>query len=213
MDSAAISLNSISQTGSSILASYAKISLSFLLFSFLFYGVFYSAVIYFTAGGNRVKSFWRCSVIPALTAIATASGSAYIPANMNACDELKIDRDISSTIIPLGANIHKDGATGASVLKILLVLSLCHIDYMNFSTLLLVVITAILSGIVMGTVPGGGVSAAVLMISAFDLPAEMMSIIILLSTLFDIPATLLNSVGNIPSAMVVDRIISEKKRP
>lgn len=62
----------------------------------------------------------------------------------------------------------------------------------------------------MGTVPGGGVSAAILMISIFNLPSEMMSIIILLSTVFDIPATLLNSVGNIPSAIIVDRIIFSK---
>ena len=62
----------------------------------------------------------------------------------------------------------------------------------------------------MGTIPGGGVSAAILMISIFSLPTEMMSIIILLSTVFDIPATLLNSVGNIPSAVIVDRLYTNK---
>ncbi|MGG5372743.1 dicarboxylate/amino acid:cation symporter [Enterococcus sp. AZ196] len=202
---------SIGQTGAAILKNYAKIFLLFLLFSILFYFIFYSIVIYFSGGVAKVKLFWRFNTIPSLTAVATASSSACIPANLTACDQLGIDRDVSSTIIPLGANIHKDGATGASVLKILLILELCNIDYMNFSTLVLVILTAILSGIVMGTVPGGGVSAAILMISIFNLPNEMMSIIILLSTVFDIPATLLNSVGNIPSAMIVDRMIFRKR--
>ncbi|MBO0459907.1 cation:dicarboxylase symporter family transporter [Enterococcus hulanensis] len=119
-------------------------------------------------------------------------------------------RNCSSTIVLLGANIQKDGATGAGVLKILLILGLCKIDYMNFSTLALIILTAILSGIVMGKVPGTGVSAAILMISMFNLPNERMSIIILLSTLFDIPATVLNSVDNIPSAIFVDQIIFRK---
>ena len=176
----------------------------------MFYCIFYSIVIFFSGGLTKVKQFWQFSTVPVLTAIATASSSACIPANLKACDQLEIDQDVSRTIIPLGANIHKDGATGASVLKILLVLDLCNINYTNLPTLVLVVFTAILSGIVMGTIPGGGVSAAILMISIFSLPTEMMSIIILLSTVFDIPATLLNSVGNIPSAVIVDRLYTNK---
>ncbi|MBO0468920.1 dicarboxylate/amino acid:cation symporter [Enterococcus sp. DIV0242_7C1] len=201
---------SMSQTGPTILKSYAKIFVLFLFFSLFFYCVFYSIVLYFSGGFAKVKQFWNFSTIPALTAIATASSSACIPANLKACDQLEIDQDVSRAVIPLGANIHKDGATGASVLKILLILSLCDIEYMNPSTLALVIFTAILSGIVMGTVPGGGVSAAILTISLFHFPAEMISIIILLSTLFDIPATLLNSVGNIPTAIIVDRLLQKK---
>lgn len=201
---------SLSQTGTTIIKSYGKIFILFLLFSILFYCIFYSIVIFFSGGLTKVKQFWQFSTVPVLTAIATASSSACIPANLKACDQLEIDQDVSRTIIPLGANIHKDGATGASVLKILLVLDLCNINYTNLPTLVLVVFTAILSGIVMGTIPGGGVSAAILMISIFSLPTEMMSIIILLSTVFDIPATLLNSVGNIPSAVIVDRLYTNK---
>lgn len=203
---------SLSQTGTTILKSYAKITLLFFLFSILFYCIFYSLVIYFSGGIAKVKQFWQFSTVPALTAIATASSSTCIPTNLKACDQIGIDKDVSTTIIPLGANIHKDGATGASVLKILLILGLCNIEYMKFSTLVLVVFTAILSGIMMGTVPGGGVSAAILMVSIFNLPTEMISIIILLSTIFDIPATLLNSVGNIPSAIIVDRLLLEGKQ-
>ncbi|MGM0110083.1 dicarboxylate/amino acid:cation symporter [Enterococcus sp. DIV0187] len=202
---------SLSQTGATIVKSYAKIFVLFLLFSFLFYGIFYSIVIFFSGGLTKLKQFWQFSTVPVLTAIATASSSACIPANLKACDQLEIDQDVSRTIIPLGANIHKDGATGASVLKILLVLSLCNINYMDLPTLALVIFTAILSGIVMGTVPGGGVSAALLMISIFNLPNEMMAIVILLSTVFDIPATVLNSVGNIPSAIIVDRLLLNRK--
>ena len=201
---------SLSQTGTTIIKSYGKIFILFLLFSILFYCIFYSIVIFFSGGLTKVMQFWQFSTVPVLTAIATASSSACIPANLKACDQLEIDQDVSRTIIPLGANIHKDGATGASVLKILLVLDLCNINYTNLPTLVLVVFTAILSGIVMGTIPGGGVSAAILMISIFSLPTEMMSIIILLSTVFDIPATLLNSVGNIPSAVIVDRLYTNK---
>lgn len=202
---------SLSQTGVTILKSYAKIFILFLLFAILFYFIFYSMAVYFSGGLSKVEKFWKIIFLPALTAIATASSSACIPVNLKACDQLEIDPDVSRTVIPLGANIHKDGATGASVLKILLVLSLCNIEYMNFPILALVIFTSILSGIVMGTIPGGGVSAAILMVSIFNLPNEMMSVIILLSTIFDIPATVLNSVGNIPSAIIVDDLFNKQR--
>lgn len=202
---------SISQTGAAIITSYGKVFLGFLLFSGFFYIIFYNIAIYLFAGKDKLKSFWKFSIVPSLTAIATASSSACIPANLEACDRLEIDHDVSRAIIPLGASLHKDGATGASVLKILLVLSMCHIDYMNIETLFMVILTSILSGIVMGTVPGGGVSAAALTVSIFSLPDEVLPIIILLSTIFDIPATLLNSVGNIPSAIIVERLLKKNK--
>lgn len=202
---------SLSQMGVTILKSYARTIVLFVIFSVLFYCFFYSIIIYFSGGRTKVKQFWQFSAVPVLTAIATASSSACIPSNLKACEQLKIDQDVSKTIIPLGANLHKDGATGASVLKILLALRICDIDYMNFPTIVLVIITALLSGIVMGTIPGGGVSAAILTVSIFNLPSEMTSIIILLSMLFDIPATVLNSVGNIPSAIIVDGLLNKQK--
>ncbi|MDC2817420.1 dicarboxylate/amino acid:cation symporter [Leuconostoc suionicum] len=201
---------SIANTGTAVLGSYLNVLILFILFCVLMYVVFYSLIVLVTTNTDNLKLYWKYIIPPSLTAIATASSTACIPINIGACDKLGIDRTISLTMMPIGAILHKDGATGATVLKILLILGMCNIDFMNIPTVFTIILTAIISGIIMGAVPGGGASSAILIVSIFNLPNEVLPIIILLSTIFDMPATLLNSVGNIPCALIVQKFFSKK---
>lgn len=59
----------------------------------------------------------------------------------------------------------------------------------------------------MGAIPGGGLVAETLIVSIFGFPTAAIPLIIIISTIIDIPATLLNSAGNVASAMMVSRIV------
>ncbi len=200
--------SSIVKMGTAVLSEFFNVLIIFLVFCIFIYVVLYSLIVLSTTNIVNLKLYWKSILSPSLTAIATASSTACIPVNIEACDKLGIKRTISLSMMPLGAILHKDGATGATVLKLLLVLSMCNIDFMNITTIFTIILTAVISGIIMGSVPGGGASSAVLIMSIFNLPNEVLPTIILLSTIFDMPATLLNSVGNIPCALIVQKFFS-----
>lgn len=75
--------------------------------------------IYFVS--NPILVFWcirqnpfplifRCLKKSAITAFFTRSSAANIPINMEACEEMGLDKDTYSVTIPLGATINMDGA-------------------------------------------------------------------------------------------------------
>lgn len=62
----------------------------------------------------------------------------------------------------------------------------------------------------MGSIPGGGMIAEMLIVNLFGFPLEAVPVIVIISTIIDVPATLLNSSGNNVSAMLVTRIVEGK---
>lgn len=64
-----------------------------------------------------MKRWWKTAAAPTLTALGTCSSAATLPLNLIQAKELGIPSDIADVSIPLGANLHKDGACIIQILE------------------------------------------------------------------------------------------------
>ena len=202
--------NVVGELGPQILQGYLQSFMAYLLLTVLYYGIFFSLYAYVAGGRGGIRAFWREAMLPSLTALGTCSSVASIPANIVAAEKIGVPRDIVDTVIPLGANIHKDGSVFGGVLKIMFLFGLFGLDNSSLGACLGIVGVSFLVGAVMGGIPGGGMIGEMLILSVYGFPPEALPIIAVISTIIDAPATVLNSVGNVVSSMLVARLVEGK---
>ena len=70
---------------------------------------------------------------------------------------------------------------------------------------------ALLSGMVMSGIPGGGFLGELLIVTLYGFPVEALPLISMVGTLVDPPATMVNSVGDNVCGMLVARILGGKR--
>lgn len=200
----------VGQLGGQILNGYLKIFVLYLILSVIYYFGFFSLYAFVAAGKNGLKTFWKNAVTPSVTALATCSSAACIPANLETVKKIGVPYDIAETVIPLGANMHKDGSVFGGVMKITLLLGLFGKDMTSVSSILGIIGVSLLVGAVMGAIPSGGMIGEMLILSVYSFPPEVLPIIAVVSVIIDAPATLLNSTGNTVCSMLVTRLVEGK---
>ncbi|WP_439442956.1 dicarboxylate/amino acid:cation symporter [Listeria aquatica] len=200
----------VGKLGPQIISGYLNAFLLYLALAFVcFFGL--NTLYAFIAGGKAgIRTFWRNVLTPAITAIATSSSAACIPVNLVATKKMGVPDDIAETVIPLGANTHKDGSVIGGMLKIAFLFTLFGKDMSSFGSILAMLGVAFLVGAVMGAIPSGGMTGELLICAVFGFPAELVATIMIISTIIDVPATLLNSTGNTVCAMLVSRFVEGK---
>lgn len=200
----------IGELGTQILSGYVTAFLLYLGITVIYYFGFYTIYAYLAGGKEGISIFWKNAVGPTVTAVATCSSARCIPVNLVSAKNMGVPDDIAETVVPLGANIHKDGSVIGGVLKITFLMGIFGMDITNPSTLLSILVVSFLVGAVVGAIPGGGVIGEMLILSVFGFSPEMLPIITVLGTVIDAPATLLNSAGNTVCAMMVARLVEGK---
>ncbi|WP_342025562.1 dicarboxylate/amino acid:cation symporter [Cytobacillus pseudoceanisediminis] len=200
----------IGELGPQILGGYVRVFVLYLVLTLIYFFGFFTLYAFAAGGKDGVKVFWKNAITPSVSAIATCSSAACIPINLAAVRKMGVPQDIAETMIPLGANTHKDGSVLGGVFKIVFLFSLFGKDMSSMTSILTILAVSFLVGAVMGAIPGGGMIGEMLILSVFGLPPEVLPIIAVISTIIDAPATLLNSAGNTVSAMMVSRFVEGK---
>lgn len=200
----------IGQLGSQILQGYIRVFILYLVIAVVYYFGIFTFYAFLAGGKAGIRSFWKNAAPPSITAIATCSSAACIPVNLEYAKNMGVTEDIAETVIPLGANTHKDGSVIGGVFKIVFLLGLFGKDMTSFKTIIGIICISYLVGAVMGAIPGGGMIGEMLIISVYGFPPEVLPIIAVISTIIDAPATLLNSTGNTVCAMLVTRLVEGK---
>ncbi|WP_142415328.1 dicarboxylate/amino acid:cation symporter [Hathewaya massiliensis] len=202
--------NVIGELGPQILQGFLRSFILYVVLTVIYYFAFFTLYAFLAGGKNGIRVFWKNALMPSVTALATCSSAASIPVNLKATKDMGVVDDIAETVIPLGANIHKDGSVIGGVLKIIFLFGIFGRDIKGFSTILSIIVVSFLVGAVMGAIPGGGVMGEMLIISVYGFPPEALPMIVIIGTIIDAPATLLNSTGNTVCAMLVQRIVEGK---
>lgn len=196
----------VGQLGSQILTGYLKVFILYLVISIVYYLGFFTLYAFMAGRKAGIKVFWKNAIVPSITALATCSSAACIPTNLEFTKNMGVSQDVAETVIPLGANIHKDGSVIGGVMKITFLLGLFGKDMTSLSSILSIISVSFLVGAVMGAIPNGGMIGEMLIISVYGFSPEVLPIIAVISTIIDAPATLLNSTGNTVCAMMVNRL-------
>ncbi len=193
--------------GPQLLGSYFRAMALYYPVAIMYFFIGFSVYAYFAGRARGVKSFWS-NIIPAsVTAMATGSSVATIPTNLQAAERIGTPKDISEVVIPIGATIHMDGSCLSAVLKIAILFGLFHLDFTGAGDILTAIGVALLSGIVMSGIPGGGFLGELMIVTLYGFPIEALPIISMVGTLVDPPATMVNAVGDNVASMMVARIL------
>ena len=202
--------DTVASLGSGIMGGYLRVFLLYCALTLVVFFLVNPLYILSTAGKTALKSYWRHIIPPSMTAIATASSAAAMPGSIEAAKRIGVSPAIADSVIPLGVNLHKDGSVMGGAIKVVFLMMLFSLDVASPSVMLTAIGVAILSAIVMGAIPSGGLTGEVLTCTLLGLDPKAAGIIIVIATIIDIPATLLNSTSNVVSAIVIDRFAGQK---
>ena len=198
----------IGEYGGEIIGSYARSMIFYYLIAVIYYIVFYTMYSYMARGKEGVNEFFKHIFTPTVTSLGTCSSLASLPSNMECSENLKIDKDVARTTLPIGATMHMEGSAMASILKIAFLFGIFGKSFIGIDTYLIAILIAVLSGVVMSGIPGGGLIGEMLIVSLYGFPLEAFPIIATIGWIVDPPATTLNVVGDISSAMLIEKHVS-----
>ncbi len=196
--------------GPQLMGTYLRAVLIYYPVSLFYFFVFHSAYIYFSGGIQGIRLFWSRIPLASLVALGTGSSIATIPTNLKAADEIGVPKEISRIVIPVGATIHMDGTCISAILKISILFSFFHLPFGGFTSYATAVGIAILSGVVMSGIPGGGFLGELLIVTLYGFPPEALPVIAMVGTLVDPPATMVNAIGDNVVSMMIARILGGK---
>jgi len=200
----------VNDFGTRLMGSYLRLTLIYYASGMLYFFLVYTVFAYLSAKTAGVKLFWKNVSIPAMTALATCSSAASIPANLAAMKNMHIPAEIRETLAPLGAIIHKDGSVIGGMFKIAFLFGIFHLSFGGVSTLSTALVVSLMVGTIMGAIPGGGMLGELLILKVYGLPSSMLIIIVAISMIIDPLATMLNVSGNCVSSLLLTRLVEGK---
>ena len=197
----------VANLGPSVLGSYGQVFILYLGVSLFYFLCVFSVSVWCAGGSVVIKRFWQHTLLPATTAVATQSSMATVPANLLAVEAMGLAKESRETVVLLGASIHKEGSAMGAILKIAFVFAMMGLPFSGWGVCLTALGVALVSAVIMGGIPGGGLMAEMFIISVYGLPSEYLPLLAIISTLIDVPATLVNAVGDNVAAIWVDRAV------
>ncbi|WP_144462830.1 dicarboxylate/amino acid:cation symporter [Siminovitchia fortis] len=201
----------IGDMGAELIGDYAQAFLLYYPVSILYFSIGFTLYAFLAGGKKGVARFWKNILTPAATALGTGSSFATLPVNLQAAKNIGVPKDIRETVLPLGATIHMDGSCLSAILKIAFVFGVFNMDYSGIDTFLTAIAIALLSGVVMSGIPGGGFIGEMVIVTFYGLPIQALPIISAIGVVVDPPATMLNSTGDTVASMLVTRQLEGKE--
>ena len=200
----------VGQFGPQLIGAYGRAMILYYPLCVVYFFVAFFGYAYFSGGMRAVRAFFKNILSPAITSLATQSSIASLPTNFEASNKIGVSKDISGIILPIGATMHMDGSVLAAVLKISFLYGIFGKEFAGIETYVVSVLIAILSGVVLSGVPGGGLVGEMLIVSLMGFPPRAFPLIATIGFLVDPPATCLNVCGDTVAGMMVTRIIDGK---
>lgn len=200
----------IGDMGAELIGDYAQAFLLYYPVAILYFAIGFTLYAFIAGGKKGVTRFWKNILTPAATALGTGSSFATLPVNLQAAKNIGVPKDIRETVLPLGATIHMDGSCLSAILKIAFVFGVFNMDYSGLDTFLTAIGIALLSGVVMSGIPGGGFIGEMVIVTLYGLPIQALPIISAIGVVVDPPATMVNATGDTVASMVVARQLEGK---
>ena len=171
--------------------------------------IVYSLSIKFLAGMSPIK-FFKGMAAAMLTAFTTTSSNATLPVNIECCNDMGAEPEISSFVLPLGATINMDGTAIYQAVATVFIACCYGVD-LTIGQMAMVVITATLASIGTAGVSGAGMIMLSMVLLQVGLPVEGIAIIAGVDKLFDMGRTTLNITGDATCAMWLSKVERRNK--
>ena len=149
-------------------------------------------------------------IAPAMiTAFTTTSSNATLPVNIECCNKMGAEPEISSFVLPLGATINMDG-TAIYQAVCAVFIACCYGVQLTLGDMAMIVLTATLASVGTAGVSGAGMIMLAMVLTQVGLPVEGIAIIAGVDKIFDMGRTTLNITGDATCALFISRLEREK---
>lgn len=156
-------------------------------------------------GKMDLKKFFKGIAPAQLVAFSTSSSAATLPVTMECIEEnLKVDKKVSSFVLPIGATINMDGTTMYQAVAAVFIAQVLGYD-LSLMDQLAIVLTATLAGIGSAAVPGAGILMLVIVLESVGVDPAGIALIFAVDRPLDMCRTVVNVTGDIAVATIVQR--------
>lgn len=200
----------IGEQGSQIAGPLSRSIVIYLIAAVVYYAL--ANTLYASIGGGMlgVRRYWANVASVSLTALGTCSSAACIPLNLITAKKIGVSDNVADIAIPLGTNLHKDGACLITILKIAFMCSIFGINFFTPRIFITAILVSVIASTVMGAIPAGGYVGELFIVSAFGFPPASIPIMVLIGTITDSPATAINAASQSCAAMILARFSEGK---
>ena len=203
--------NVVAENGPKIVGTLALVIavayLGYLLHVVLVYG----ASVKFLSGRSPLA--FAKGIAPAFVcAFTTTSSNATLPLNIECCNKMGAEPEISSFVLPLGATINMDGTAIYQAVATVFIAACYGMD-LTLSNMAMVVLTATLASVGTAGVSGAGMIMLAMVLTSIGVPVEGIAIIAGVDKIFDMGRTALNITGDATCAMWISKLEQKKKVP
>jgi len=172
--------------------------------------IFYNLIILiFTK--EKPLSFMKKIKATQLLAFSTSSSAAVIPLSIQTAEEkLKVKKEISRFIIPIGATVNMDGTALYQVIATVFLAQVFGVE-LSFVSVLLIATITVAASIGAPAAPGVGIVILGTILSSVGIPLTGIALIIGVDRILDMTRTAVNVTGDLTATAVFDKIIKIKK--
>ena len=185
----------------------AMYGLSVVLGLFLLIGVYILMVKLFT---KKSPKFFLNGISPAqLLAFSTSSSAATLPVTMErVVDNLGVDDEVASFVLPIGATINMDGTSLYQAVAAVFIAQAFGMD-LTLGAQLGIIATATLASIGSAAVPGAGMVMLVIVLAQAGIPEAGLALIFAIDRPLDMCRTTVNITGDAAVSMVVAKSVDK----
>lgn len=201
----------VATNGLEVLLPLGRVIIAFYLAVIIHIGVTYTLSVKFWSVYN-LKEFFKAILPAQLVGFTTCSSSATLPVTLNSMEELKINKEVSGFVLPLGATINMDGAALYQGITALFVAQAYGLE-LSLVSQLTVIAVGTLASIGAAGVPGAGVIILSMVLSSVGLPLEGVALVAGIDRLLDMGRTMTNITGDATATVIVSNLLNKGKKP
>ena len=163
---------------------------------------------------KRKPNFFMRGIAPAqLLAFSTSSSAATLPVTMECVeDNLGVDEEVASFVLPIGATINMDGTSVYQGVAAVFIAQAFGLD-LSLSAQLGIVFTATLASIGTAAVPSAGIVMLVIVLAQAGIPEAGLALIFAIDRPLDMCRTIVNVTGDAAVSMIVGKSIGKLNDP
>lgn len=172
--------------------------------------VVYPLIVSLLVKDISYRDFFRAMSKAQTLAFSSSSSVATLPVTMECVnDNLKVPKQVSSFVLPIGATVNMDG-TSLYISIAVVFLAQFHMVDLTLIQQLTIVLTATLASIGASAVPSSGLIMMIMVLQSVGLNPAWIAIIFPVDRILDMCRTVVNVTGDATVSTVISRF--EKKR-
>ncbi|EAZ96630.1 proton/glutamate symporter [Flavobacteria bacterium BAL38] len=159
---------------------------------------------------GKTSKFFFNGIAPAqLLAFSTSSSAATLPVTMErVVDNLGVDDEVASFVLPIGATINMDGTSLYQAVAAVFIAQAFGMD-LTLGVQLGIIVTATLASIGSAAVPGAGMVMLVIVLAQAGIPEAGLALIFAIDRPLDMCRTTVNVTGDAAVSMVVAKSVNK----